>query len=649
MRGRLLFLAPFAISPLALLAAPQLRLDLFESDYQVGNNNTYTQVQKVIETPLTYAGIMQMQWPALVPLWSPSSVAQQPVNFHPPQTGFTNLTMSFYPQSQRIKLLGAFVRQKNGRVTKLNWNDYNIGPAPGEALAPGFDSQQAGIVYWPQLFVGDSAHVAWQFTQFKDMPYAAFSVTEAPTFVDEEKLRRIVIRYPKNKKMYYASRGYKVTKHEQNGEIVLQAELKNYPAHRLEKFMVNPKTFEPYFLASSMSPYQQLQMNWHYIKPTLQYDNPMVQKLVHHIVGDSKGIEAIKKLYNWDAKNVFYVAIQRNVYEGSIPNTTTTILKNMFGDCKDHASLLAAMIQAIGIKAYPAFVDWSGNFAHYKDNLGELVTDHFLTYVPKYHLILNPTDTSQVFGYLDNALLGKDVYVASPDPKVIHIKDVKPSVNQYVNKETAEFEVGKNKQGYDQLRAKGQNQMKIVGSVDNARIRRRLTYVKDYNDIADSLLSGNNIQGAAVMRPANLGDLEAPLTIKARWHGITAQGLNDRFITSLPTGVDYFSPSYENNLLTMAKRRYPLWTQSMTLNWLVAVKPAQGYRFTNLPKAVQIDNPMASYQAQYKLRKEDGAILLKRRFVIKHTVIPAKQYPEFRKVLLAALADQQHQVVMQKG
>jgi transglutaminase-like putative cysteine protease len=61
-------------------------------------------------------------------------------------------------------------------------------------------------------------------------------------------------------------------------------------------------------------------------------------------------------LYHWVASNIRYVA----VFLGNgrlVPHAADKVLANRYGDCKDHAVLLEALLAAVGIESSPALIN----------------------------------------------------------------------------------------------------------------------------------------------------------------------------------------------------------------------------------------------------------------------------------------------------
>lgn len=110
-------------------------------------------------------------------------------------------------------------------------------------------------------------------------------------------------------------------------------------------------------------------------------------------------------LSDWVRRNVRYVSMHFGP-GGVVPHAAATVLANRYGDAKDHATLLVALLASAGIDSTVALVN--------NDNAYQLpavptlgVVNHAIVYVPALQLYLDPTADSVAGGFLPAALLGK--------------------------------------------------------------------------------------------------------------------------------------------------------------------------------------------------------------------------------------------------
>jgi transglutaminase-like putative cysteine protease len=110
-------------------------------------------------------------------------------------------------------------------------------------------------------------------------------------------------------------------------------------------------------------------------------------------------------LSDWVRSNVRYVGVHLGP-GGIVPHAAASVLANRYGDAKDHATLLVALLASAGIDSTVALVN-NGN-AYQLPAVPTLgVLNHAIIYVPSLQLYLDSTADSVAGGFLPAALLGK--------------------------------------------------------------------------------------------------------------------------------------------------------------------------------------------------------------------------------------------------
>ena len=85
---------------------------------------------------------------------------------------------------------------------------------------------------------------------------------------------------------------------------------------------------------------------------------PEIAALAARIVGDRTGLEAARAIYDWVSVNIRYIALTLNPNDGWVPHPAAEVLAAGYGDCKDHAVLMQALLAARGIVGQAALVQW---------------------------------------------------------------------------------------------------------------------------------------------------------------------------------------------------------------------------------------------------------------------------------------------------
>jgi hypothetical protein len=115
------------------------------------------------------------------------------------------------------------------------------------------------------------------------------------------------------------------------------------------------------------------------ISDRLELD-PALQNQAQHLTEKLDNDEAkITLLANYVQTNLTYKAIEFG-RRARIPNKPADIIRNKYGDCKDHAVLLQQLLAAAGVPAELALVSHNGPVQQDQPSLDQF--DHMIVYVP---------------------------------------------------------------------------------------------------------------------------------------------------------------------------------------------------------------------------------------------------------------------------
>ncbi|MDB5804239.1 MAG: hypothetical protein JWN73_1561 [Betaproteobacteria bacterium] len=129
---------------------------------------------------------------------------------------------------------------------------------------------------------------------------------------------------------------------------------------------------------------------------------PRIRKLADEIAagkgkpGDPR--EQARALYDWTARNIEYSG--NCIGLGAVvPHDTDYILDIKTGDCKDHSTLLQALLAARGIKATQALVNADNGYQLPAVPVVSMV-NHVINYLPDFNLFIDSTSADSPFGML---------------------------------------------------------------------------------------------------------------------------------------------------------------------------------------------------------------------------------------------------------
>jgi transglutaminase-like putative cysteine protease len=144
-------------------------------------------------------------------------------------------------------------------------------------------------------------------------------------------------------------------------------------------------------------------------------------------------------IHNWVRKNIRYVAVYLGT-GGWVPHDVSWVLKNGYGDCKDHVVLMQTLLKAVDIEAVPVLINTTNTY-----ELAELPVgaNHCIVYIPGLNLFADPTDGRIPPGALPWADSDKPVVVALNDgAKIMRTPAFTPANNRVTVK--TQLDIAKN-------------------------------------------------------------------------------------------------------------------------------------------------------------------------------------------------------------
>ena len=140
----------------------------------------------------------------------------------------------------------------------------------------------------------------------------------------------------------------------------------------------------------------------------------------------------LRAIYNYVSLRYRYVAISFGIGRYQ-PHAAAEILGNQYGDCKDKHTLLAALLSAVGIRAYPALIN--SGMAVDADVPSPGQFNHVISVVAKGNTLswMDTTPEVTAIGYLVYPLRGKPALVIMPDKVAFQTT---PANSPFANKRT---------------------------------------------------------------------------------------------------------------------------------------------------------------------------------------------------------------------
>jgi len=168
---------------------------------------------------------------------------------------------------------------------------------------------------------------------------------------------------------------------------------------------------------------------------------PEVKAKAEELTKDLPGDDAkVRAIYDYVSLRYHYVGIALGVGRYQ-PHAASEIFANQYGDCKDKHTLLASLLSAVGIRAYPALI--SSRVALELDVPMPGQFDHIISIVPQRGTLLWMDTTPEVtaMSYLVTNLRDKPALVIMPDKVTFQTTPaIPPFASEYASTVTGKLD-----------------------------------------------------------------------------------------------------------------------------------------------------------------------------------------------------------------
>ncbi len=363
----------------------------------------------------------------------------------------------------------------------------------------------------------------------------------------------------------------------------------------------------------------------------------MVKELTADLVTEDDKIRAI---YHFVASRIRYVGIElgQGAYQ---PTPADQVLGVRYGDCKDKTTLMIAMLDLVGIEAFPVML----NPAPYQrldlelPSLGQF--SHLIGAVPRddgNYIWLDSTADTCSYGDLPARNRGRKGFVIQSERgEFVDIPISTPQSNQLI----VDTEIALTEDGTVQ----GTMRVDTLGQYN---IEARLEY-KQVSPSAwkDTLAVGLSKQFPGVrvdsVQISDLADLNVPVQLNVAFTVKNyAEPVDNRLMFPLPS--DEFSDYAE--IFAAVERQHPLdLSYPMQMKKTIRIALPEGWTAT-FPKDIHLENRFASVERQYKL--EDNQIHYEINFRIKESIIPPEDYPIAKRFFDMLVREDRAHLILEK-
>jgi hypothetical protein len=361
----------------------------------------------------------------------------------------------------------------------------------------------------------------------------------------------------------------------------------------------------------------------------------------------------IQSVAGFMQREIRYVGIEIGI-GGLQPHPAADVFRNRYGDCKDKATLLIAMLNAVGVRATwvmvdtqrgfvdPALPSRDGNHMIAAIEIPPGYTDPSLPAVVtarngKRYLIFDPTDTYTPIGVLRPQLQGSyGVLVAGKDSQVIQLPTLAPDAS--VLDRAAAFNLdpdGTLKGKVTETRSgETANEYRYLYNAQGEKQQREYIDHRLQHDFSSFTLDSSAARNTRDMSKSVVVDFAFTAPRYAKPAG--------DLLLLRPRVLGRHSEVISNK-----PREYPIdLGQTGTWRDSIDVTLPPGYVVDDTPEPVDLDVGFATYKSEVKA---NGPVLhYSREYVVKELVLAPDKYPDVKKLMGVITADENSSAVLKK-
>lgn len=514
---------------------------------------------------------------------------------------FGQITLSVNEHFTDLEISEAYTRKADGRIIPVAPEKILVSAQPNANQTLMFlaDVKLRTIVY-PDVAVGDTVHYV---AKFHGKTHA-LGAGESRLFVAPASWRfetyNVTLDAPSGDPARGEAQGFTETSEVKDGRTITRWTLTPQPYEQDDRLAVVPFDRSPYVAISTYRDWDAIGRAYFRGADKAATATPSIQTLADQITaGIADKREQAKAIFDWTRKNIRYMAIFLG-QGGFVPHNAESVIADRYGDCKDHTTLMRALLAAKGIDADFVLVNLGNTFRRTKIP-STAWQNHVILYLPAYYLFVDPTDPAARFGDLPASVAGKPaIRIDAKSTDIIELPAIAADENHLDVTADVTLRSDGTAFGHNEVTGSGRAAYQL-------RWAARTAAQVGLEAAAKNALQSQNWHGTGKLEIAADDASDTAPVIKANFD------LQDNFlkedinINVVPTGPRYvsFGPSSGEAYLKQ-KRTQPTPCQPESVTEKIDFHLPADVAITNVPKPVAIDDPHLTYRAAYTL---DGATL----------------------------------------
>lgn len=524
--------------------------------------------------------------------WVAKALTQQGVE------GLRQAGLSHSTSVEKLLRLDAATLKAGGKRIAVRKDSYQITTQTGASQGkPAFSDRTSVAVIFPDLAVGDSVEMSYSVELREPVFPGHFSVSHEFPRETATDLVKVVIDWPSAMKVRLSHRDMKMERSDKAGRSVItwsHSQPKAAEEKPAAAYAVYRPEDHPGMVFTTFASHDEISQAYGARATPKAKPTEAVHKLVAEVTAGKSGErDKTAALYEWVAQNIAYAGNCVGVGV-VVPRDLDFVLSNRMGDCKDHATLLQAMLAAAGIDSNQVLVNASQMY-HLPELPVASQVNHVFTYVPSLDLFLDSTSETTPFGYLP---------FGDQDKPVLHVGVSRPQRTR-----APSTPVGKNVQKVSMHmrvdeggNASGEMQVNLEGELA-ASVRARF---KDWPETARKKYVGETLKAMRLKGDGSI-EFEKPVGLSDKFSyriRFQAQQLLDLAGGTLLTHAPFWTPAPVGRFLhslDVKEKGFDGVCHHARTEEEVRIELPKDWKLLSVPKEVRHQSAYLDYQQSHEL------------------------------------------------
>jgi transglutaminase-like putative cysteine protease len=378
----------------------------------------------------------------------------------------------------------------------------------------------------------------------------------------------------------------------------------------------------PAILISSFDSWGEIYSWWHTLYKDKLNLGPETKRFVKELIQGAASVdEKAKKIYEFCAKNIRYVAVEYGE-SGYEPHQAEEVYFNRYGDCKDQAMLLVAMLREAGIDAYPVLIPTREAYA-VEEDFPSLNFNHAIAVVKlnDNFIFMDPTSNTTSFKDLPLSDQERNVLICLDDDYKIVKTPLRENNRIFYTMEIAIDE---------EENASIKRNVKTQGAYSSYQ-RWYLKYTHPATikeDIENKVVRISPFSKLIEYKIEDVDNFDVSPTLEYLFS--TEKFLNpakDLRIVPVLNEIEI-----NHSLIAKEQREFPIdFSGLFTKVAQISITLPSSLQILYLPDDVDVSTDWFDFTLSYKI--EEGVLNFSQRFLIKKRFVQIEEYNEFREAL----------------